>query len=153
MAVSENERSPAGDAVPSHHLLVFSGKNAASVEQTANRVSSYAEAHPDALLDIAHTLAQTAPKATQSSHRAYAVIERHGGVPLPFQLSPTVKSPDRKPALCFVFTGQGAQWAGMGTELLASYPSFRADIREMDGVLQQLPHPPLWTIEGMSSLF
>ena len=40
----------------------------------------------------------------------------------------------------------------MGTELLTSYPSFRADIKEMDRVLQQLPHPPLWAIEGMLSL-
>lgn len=147
MAVSRSVKQSAGEATPSHHLLVFSGRNTASVEQTAEKVSRYAVAHPDGLSDIAHTLAQAASKTTQPSHRAYAVVQRHGA-DLPFQLSPTVKAPSRKPAINFVFTGQGAQWAGMGTELLTSYPSFRSDIQEMDRVLQQLPHPPLWTIEG-----
>lgn len=151
MAVSSNTKASAGETTPSHTLLIFAGKDASSVEQTAAKASSYAEAHPDSLGDIAHTLAQAASKTTQPSHRAFAVVERQSSS-LPMQLSPTVRAPSRRPDVHFVFTGQGAQWAGMGTELLTSYPSFRADIKEMDRVLQQLPHPPLWAIEGMLSL-
>lgn len=152
MAVSSNTNASAGETTPSHTLLVFAAKDASSVEQTAAKVSSYAEAHPDSLGDIAHTLAQAASKTTQPSHRAFAVVERQSPS-LPIEVSPTVKAPNRRPEVHFIFTGQGAQWAGMGAELLTSYPSFRADIKEMDKVLQQLPHPPLWTIEGMSSFF
>jgi acyl transferase domain-containing protein len=148
MAVSSNTKTSAGETTPSHTLLMFAGKDASSVEQTAAKASSYAEAHSDSLGDIAHTLARAASKTTQPSHRAFAVVEKQSPS-LPIEVSPTVKAPSRRPAVHFIFTGQGAQWAGMGTELLTSYPSFRADIKEMDKTLQQLPHPPLWTIEGM----
>lgn len=48
----------------------------------------------------------------------------------------------------FVFTGQGAQWAGMGKELLQDFVDFHADIKAMDSALAQLPDGPPWTIEG-----
>ncbi|QDV67061.1 Phthiocerol synthesis polyketide synthase type I PpsC [Rosistilla carotiformis] len=38
----------------------------------------------------------------------------------------------------FVFTGQGAQWWGMGRELLAREPIFRAMIQRIDALLQPL---------------
>ncbi|KAL8784315.1 MAG: hypothetical protein Q9195_009094 [Heterodermia aff. obscurata] len=34
----------------------------------------------------------------------------------------------KNPRICFVFTGQGAQWAGMGCELLSNYPVYQATI-------------------------
>ena len=33
-----------------------------------------------------------------------------------------------RPSLCFVFTGQGAQWQGMGCELFGAYPVFMRSI-------------------------
>ncbi|PHH90746.1 hypothetical protein CDD83_2742 [Cordyceps sp. RAO-2017] len=49
----------------------------------------------------------------------------------------------------FVFTGQGAQYAGMGKELLERSPAFLASIRALDSVLQSLPshQAPSWTLE------
>jgi acyl transferase domain-containing protein len=146
MAVPGISKPSSGDTT-SHHLLVFTGPDAASVTQTAEHVSSYAEAHPDRLPDIAHTLASKAAQSQEQTHRAYAVAE-NGSTSLPLPLSPVLQTPARKQTISFVFTGQGAQWAGMGAELLTSYASFRKDVREMDRVLQQLPHPPLWTVEG-----
>ena len=49
----------------------------------------------------------------------------------------------------FVFTGQGAQWAGMSRELMAEFPSFKATIKRLDTVLQSVPHPPVWTLESV----
>ncbi|KFY82216.1 hypothetical protein V498_08637, partial [Pseudogymnoascus sp. VKM F-4517 (FW-2822)] len=47
------------------------------------------------------------------------------------------------PKLGFVFTGQGAQWAGMGRELL-SYPVFKAVVSKADGILASLGAP--WSL-------
>ncbi|KAI0423792.1 polyketide synthase-like protein [Xylaria sp. FL1042] len=49
----------------------------------------------------------------------------------------------------FVFTGQGAQYPGMGKELLDRDPIFLSTIRKLDEVLQSLPSPytPDWKLE------
>ncbi len=49
----------------------------------------------------------------------------------------------------FVFTGQGAQYHGMGKELLENNLIFLATIRELDQVIQGLPpqYLPDWTLE------
>lgn len=48
--------------------------------------------------------------------------------------------------LVFVFTGQGAQWAEMGRQLLEKSYVYRKTIEELDNVLQSLPEAPEWSI-------
>lgn len=76
-------------------------------------------------------------------HRAFSVLE--AGAPL--VISPFSK-PKAIPKINFIFTGQGAQWAGMGRALMKDFIAFHEDIRAMDNVLAQSPDPPNWTIEG-----
>lgn len=54
----------------------------------------------------------------------------------------------RAPKLFGVFTGQGAQWARMGAELLESSPIVKDCIARLDQSLQELPteHRPLWSL-------
>lgn len=51
--------------------------------------------------------------------------------------------------LAFIFTAQGAQYAGMAKELIQYSEIFVASIREQDAVLNALPslHAPDWTLE------
>lgn len=44
----------------------------------------------------------------------------------------------KRPTLVFVFTGQGAQWAGMGKELLGAYPIFFESVASIDAYLVKL---------------
>ncbi|KAJ5206570.1 Acyl transferase/acyl hydrolase/lysophospholipase [Penicillium cf. griseofulvum] len=62
-------------------------------------------------------------------------------------LSQSVKSRSalRKPTIGFVFTGQGAQWAGMGKELLRAYPAFKMSILSIDRHLKGIGSP--FTVE------
>ena len=48
----------------------------------------------------------------------------------------------------FIFTGQGAQWAGMGAQSFAEFESYRQTIRDMDNVLAQVPERPNWSLES-----
>lgn len=53
-------------------------------------------------------------------------------------------SPDTE--FTFVFTGQGAQWSGMGKGLLQQFAVFRQCIHQLDTFLQALDCPPSWTL-------
>ena len=48
--------------------------------------------------------------------------------------------------LGWVFTGQGAQWYGMGRELIATYPVFKAAILECDRYIKDMGSK--WTLTG-----
>lgn len=50
------------------------------------------------------------------------------------------------PQLVFVFTGQGAQWARMGAELLDDYPIVRASFAKMEDALATLAEPCPWNL-------
>ncbi|CAK7270803.1 Type I Iterative PKS [Sporothrix epigloea] len=54
---------------------------------------------------------------------------------------------DNKPQVLGVFTGQGAQWAGMSRHLFLVNQVYRQSIRFLDSVLECCPDPPEWTLE------
>lgn len=121
-------------------LLVFSAHQNDSLKDRAAKILEYAEKHSDHLPDIAYTLGA---RRDALQHRAFAVVDGTSSA----EMSPVIR-PREAPAVNFIFTGQGAQWGGMGADLLTQYPSFQKDIRSMDAALQKLAHPPSWTIEG-----
>lgn len=55
-----------------------------------------------------------------------------------------------KLSLAFVFTGQGAQWPQMGSQLVLQYPTFRRTLDDLDGYLSNLGiHAPHWSIKSL----
>jgi hybrid polyketide synthase/nonribosomal peptide synthetase ACE1 len=58
------------------------------------------------------------------------------------------KSLTGKPRLLGVFTGQGAQWARMGAELLHASPTTDRIISDLENSLSNLPDGPTWSIKN-----
>lgn len=55
------------------------------------------------------------------------------------------------PDIAFIFTGQGAQGAGMGFEAMQTFPRFGNTIDAIDKVLWRLRIQPSWTLRSAIS--
>ncbi|KAJ6441489.1 56kDa selenium binding protein (SBP56) [Purpureocillium lavendulum] len=126
-----------------HHLLPVSGHHPDSVKQIISNITEYARKYPFRLGDLAYTLGS---RRKAHPYRTFAVVDG-GADDVDLQFAPTARVKADTSTVNFLFTGQGAQWAGMGLELLQDFPDFLASIRAMDRALQALPHPPSWTME------
>ncbi|KAL6237837.1 hypothetical protein BDW75DRAFT_237890 [Aspergillus navahoensis] len=91
----------------SAHLLVVSARSAEGLKQRIRAVVDYANNELSKRRDLAYTLGV---RREHLSHRAFTVAKPNELLDESnFQIGR-----DRAPELTFVFTGQGAQWAGMG---------------------------------------
>ncbi|KAK0644424.1 lovastatin nonaketide synthase [Cercophora newfieldiana] len=129
-------------------LLPFSARDNATLRRNINALGSVASEYD--LLDLAYTLGN---KRTRFSSRGI-VVASAASLKDVFsedlsKLTFLETRSSKKPTLGFVFTGQGAQWAGMGAELMTYYPSFLQTIRHLDLALGDLEDAPDWTIEDL----
>ena len=120
---------------------MFTANNAESVVVGAKDCQQYVENHPATLEDMAYTLGA---RREHLPYRSFAVTD--GLTPPVFSASS--KAPKVPPDVVFVFTGQGAQWATMGSSLISDFPTALRDFELMDEILSKLPEPPPWTIRG-----
>ncbi|PYH65910.1 type I polyketide synthase [Aspergillus vadensis CBS 113365] len=123
------------------HLVVVSAHNKVSLQRRIEDIAGYITTNPTSVRDLAYTLAS---RREHHSHRAFAVVYPD----TPVDQSQFHSSPKTlpSPTLTFVFTGQGAQWAGMGRQLLETEPLFYNAIKKMDDVLRNLAEPPEWSL-------
>jgi acyl transferase domain-containing protein/NADPH:quinone reductase-like Zn-dependent oxidoreductase len=126
-------------------LLPFSAHDTATLKRNVEACAVVANDYD--LLDLSYTLTN---RRTQFSGSKGFVVASPGTLGNAFQ---SLYVGDNKTCsslgLCFVFTGQGAQWAGMGAELMAYYPSFARSIRQLDMVLSEIDDAPDWTIADL----
>ncbi|THC95046.1 hypothetical protein EYZ11_005484 [Aspergillus tanneri] len=119
-------------------LLLLSGKTSKSLDGNIKSTTKYLEDSVAAWSDVAYTLAH---RREHMDHRAFAIVEEGKAIPS-FE-----KGHRGSLQTCFVFTGQGAQWPGMGKELISQSKKFRETIRSLDRVLQRLEDTPKWSME------
>lgn len=124
-------------------LVVFSAHD--SVTLSRNIVAHEKVADRYYLADLAYTLNQ---RRSRLAHRAFKVATE-GYEAYTFALSSFKIGVARKkaPEIGFIFTGQGAQWAGMGAGAMKTFPSFLESIQALDRVLRRLENPPTWSLE------
>ncbi|CCG42896.1 type I polyketide synthase [Magnetospirillum molischianum] len=123
--------------------LVLSARSEPALRAMAGQIADLLErTSPPAWYDLAHT---TALRRDHHDHRL--VVHAGDAIPHLRQFSETgrderivsgkVVSPTRR-RVGFVFSGNGAQFAGMGRSLLVQDPVFRAEVDRIDTLIQQI---------------
>ncbi|KAF4637761.1 hypothetical protein G7Y89_g319 [Cudoniella acicularis] len=117
------------------HLLVLSAKSEISLIESIARLQEWSKNHEiteQALHDLAFTLCC---RRSLMQWRSSFVIQRAS------DLSSSLKSghigrASHTTRSIFIFTGQGAQWIGVGRQLLRTGTKFRESIEKSDRILQ-----------------
>ncbi|KAI0096909.1 polyketide synthase-like protein [Nemania sp. FL0031] len=130
-----------------HILLPYSAASSKALLQRREHVIRAIQNHKsktDGLRNLAYTLSE---RRSHFKHRGFVVCDSSANV----VSGEPAQGGDQPLPIAFICTGQGAQYPGMGKELLLGSPRIFADtIRSLDGVLQRLPDPlkPDWTLSA-----
>ncbi len=149
--VAEPPAAAALQAAPARPLyaLPLSAKNDAALQALAQRYADHLEQRPaDALADVCATAA-----IGRSHHLLRTVLVAADRAGMQAQLRELARtgqsavqgtvSASGRNRVAFLFTGQGAQYVGMGRELYDAEPVFRATIDRCAAVLDPLLGKPL----------
>ncbi|KAF3768882.1 hypothetical protein M406DRAFT_10616, partial [Cryphonectria parasitica EP155] len=138
--------------------FTFSAASEGSLFQLLESYSDYLKAHPDINLgDLAWTL-QTCKSAlnvkmTFAARSVEKLVSKLDDVVLKMKDNDknihSFRSPPKTPRILGVFTGQGAQWAGMGGCLIRSSAFVRAKLQDLEESLTNLPvaDRPTWRLQ------
>ncbi|GAA2529694.1 type I polyketide synthase [Pilimelia columellifera subsp. columellifera] len=144
--VAEAPPEPCEEVLP----FVLSARDETQLAKLASRLADTVERDEIPLRDLGAALAygrthhrvRTTVFASGTAELVVSLRELAAGRPGDNVVSGTVRSGTE---VVFVFPGQGAQWIGMGRELLAISPDFRAWVRRCDDVLAG--YGVDWTVE------
>lgn len=133
------------DVSASHYLLKLSAKNPKALGDLAQRYSKYLTNNHPALADFC---ANANLGRSNLEHRASVVATNHDELSTGLQAVANLQthsavSIGQQPAdgtgkLVFLFSGQGAQYSGMGREWYAQNPVFRKTLDACAGILAEL---------------
>ena len=125
-------------------LLPFSAHDAPTLKNKIANVREVAESYD--LEDLAFTLST---RRSYFFNRGFTIADRETVTDDLDEAEMTLGKRGSGAKIAFIFTGQGAQAAQMGKELMQDFPSYLRTIRQLDEVLQTLgPDAPGWTIES-----
>ncbi|KAI1126739.1 hypothetical protein F5Y10DRAFT_293418 [Nemania abortiva] len=130
-------------------LLPFSAHNESSLQNNISALSQTLNQYP--IADVAYTLSA---KRSDFPHRSFCVVDTDGSDPTLLSMGGksnfhTSLSHHQRGSVAFVFTGQAAQWHGMGGQLF-EYRVFRTAIEYLDSIIRALPtSPSTWSISSV----
>ena len=147
-------REPVAPGERPRHLLPLSARSPQALVELAEHYAGFLEQATDAsFADIcftaavgrthfAHRLAITAETAAEAAR----ALRRFLADPQNSEAHSGQVTHDRAPRVAFLFTGQGAQYAGMGSALYESQPVFRDAIDRCAELLRPLLDRPLLSL-------
>ncbi|MER5556442.1 type I polyketide synthase [Streptomyces sp. NPDC002793] len=142
-APEEAEPEPGPRPTPGIVPLVLSGASEKALAGQARRLAAHLAAEPD--IDLADVGFSLATSRAALEHRAVIVGAGRDDLLAGLHAVASGRPDPRvvtaaagKPKVAFVFSGQGAQWAGMGRELWDSSPVFAAWMSRCEEALS--PH-------------
>ncbi|KAL9025241.1 MAG: hypothetical protein Q9196_005902 [Gyalolechia fulgens] len=137
---------PAGTTDPrSHHLVAFSAKNGVSLQGNLRSMLRYLKQNPalfplasflhhhSAALHHLHRVMLTGSSAEEVSTQIETALRDITGM----------TKPKSTPKVVFTCTGKGAQYPGMGKELVGHFSLFRTEICRLDQLGQNLGFPSI----------
>ncbi|KAK4168086.1 hypothetical protein QBC43DRAFT_310807 [Cladorrhinum sp. PSN259] len=136
-------------------LFVLSANSAQTLAARATQLRKHLEAHPDTDLGrLSRTMFNRADfpfRAAFSATSTQQLAEKLGAASLGKTPRTAAYPESLPPRILGVFTGQGAQWATMGSGLYESSAVFRNAFKRMQDSLDSLPDEserPGWTLIG-----
>ena len=134
--------------------FVFTASSDGALSATLKAHAEYLQARPDInLRDVAYTLhsrRSILPKrAVLSATSLESLCDKlHSEANSESKQDVSTRSPPTKPRILGIFTGQGAQWARMGAELVETSPAARKILEDLEHSLMTLPplDRPSWSI-------
>jgi acyl transferase domain-containing protein/thioesterase domain-containing protein len=132
------ELEPSGPSRP-HQLLVLSAKTGSALEAATGKMIAFLKDHPDLnLADAAYTLKVG---RTAFNHRRVVVCRNNEDAVAVLEAADstrraTAHQDKRDPGITFMFSGQGAQYVGMGSELYGIERGFRESVDQCSEILQ-----------------
>jgi acyl transferase domain-containing protein len=135
------------------HPITLSAKSDAALQAAAARLAAHCATTGDAIADIAFTLntgrahlTHRAVFAARTAADAATALQEIAEGRTPVVVQRGLVEGVERPAVAFLFTGQGSQYAGMGRELYETQPVFKAAIDRCDAQLRAHLAQPLLSI-------
>ncbi|KKY13504.1 putative hybrid pks nrps [Diplodia seriata] len=139
--------------------LVFSARTEPSLRVIIREFANFIKSNPSADLEDVTSVLQEKRMAFPVRHyfsgstREKLIESLDGFVTEPGPRSNMMtrtesRNTDEPARVLGIFTGQGAQWAGMGSALIEHCQQFRETINRCEASLAALPDPPPWSLKA-----
>ena len=131
-----------------HHLVTISAKNGVSLQGNLRSLLGFLRQNPSVSLGkLSYT---TTARRIHHQHRvaltSSSTEEACTQIETALRDQAGMTRPKGSPKVVFTFTGQGAQYPGMGKQLFDNFSLFRTEMRRLDQIGQSLGFPSILPI-------